>query len=902
MKLNKKYQPNNLTQLGKNNKKDWIYPIFLPLVTKFSEEEQKSFYYQELMARNLLQFTGKNYQPLIIKNLHNLDFSVALKGKEKLPFFAQYERLQRLGQKNQKKTEQYLKKLFFDANLEGLTFGREYIRGVNSVFSLLSEKKLLKKAPQLVYRDISNQSIVNTDDIEWRTESQVVLEMKCFVETKNEVLTLIVDDIMSFFSDVGVIVHSNDKRYKKHIGKKIILPMINKSIPIFGESTIDTVTDNWIFRINPLLSPAHLIKAQEYKLPIDDNFVDESGHFLQNVATFAGQSLFDFTENIIETLDTIGNLASKSEKLQQVPYSKITGQRLIKKVIPLWVLDYSSEYEKFIDWVHNTAPKLESLVLSSGQKVLPIEAKDYFWWHLAGDSLTEKISFARPDFLGSYENAYEYLLVALILNHWIASDFSVSDLIDTLYLLPVEMREYLIDIESEPLKKQVESLLEYTLNTEPEIAIENWISELKKLQRVEYDAKTEKAKILISKTPFSGRDTKWTIDEQFLRSAILAILCKEKSESLVLFSPYAENFTKTFLFLSYVFDQEAKPIVISEIQALRYQYPIPEKAELFAKEYGQDALRLAIAQQQKIEEPVLQLNFEYLNHLRNLFRLLYEKEAFHIEEISQLEPIELWIYSEREELLEEYYRYQSSGVGLEHLIQKIQAFSKGQFSRYLEFVKKQKKAEAYWVAGQIFVQILQVLMPYVPEFVAQIEGILTEQLPKHLQKSLHQWKKDYKLHLLFDIIKWITQQKALIKLKKHQPIHLAVKANQDILRLIEQHQEVFHTLFKVDDIQMVELNAHLPSGFSCFSILEIEIWIKSSEEQVVGDDLVILEKLYKSKIQQAEYLRSTLMMLSTNPLIAQEKVKEKQKELELLKDEIDTLDIKIKKIKMQRRA
>lgn len=126
------------------------------------------------------------------------------------------------------------------------------------------------------------------------------------------------------------------------------------------------------------MSPVHLIKAQEYKLPIDENFVDESGHFVQNVATFAGQSLFDFTENIIETLDTIGNLASKSEKLQQVPYSKITGQRLIKKVVPLWVLDYGLEYEKFIDWVHNNAPKLESLVLSSGQKVLPIEAKDHF--------------------------------------------------------------------------------------------------------------------------------------------------------------------------------------------------------------------------------------------------------------------------------------------------------------------------------------------------------------------------------------------------------------------------------------------------------------------------------------------------------------------------------------------
>ena len=71
---------------------------------------------------------------------------------------------------------------------------------------------------------------------------------------------------------------------------------------------------------------------------------------------------------------------------------------------------------------------------------------------------------------------------------------------------------------------------------------------------------------------------------------------------------------------------------------------------------------------------------------------------------------------------------------------------------------------------------------------------------------------------------------------------------------------------------------------------------------MIGDDLLILEKLYKSKIQQAEYLRTTLMMLSTNPLIAQDKVAEKEKELQLLKDEIDTLDIKIKKIKMQRRA
>nr|MBR6099795.1 hypothetical protein [bacterium] len=46
------------------------------------------------------------------------------------------------------------------------------------------------------------------------------------------------------FSDVAIIVHSNDKRYKKHIGKNIIIPVINKPIPILASTNIDTIKDN----------------------------------------------------------------------------------------------------------------------------------------------------------------------------------------------------------------------------------------------------------------------------------------------------------------------------------------------------------------------------------------------------------------------------------------------------------------------------------------------------------------------------------------------------------------------------------------------------------------------------------------------------------------------------------
>ena len=107
------------------------------------------------------------------------------------------------------------------------------------------------------------------------------------------------------FSDVGVVVHENDKRYKKHIGKKIIIPVINKSIPIFGEKNIDTIKDNGIQRLNPLFSSQALERVKEYQLPTDESYIDDQGHFSEKVANFTGKSVFEFTENIVETLATI---------------------------------------------------------------------------------------------------------------------------------------------------------------------------------------------------------------------------------------------------------------------------------------------------------------------------------------------------------------------------------------------------------------------------------------------------------------------------------------------------------------------------------------------------------------------------------------------------------------------
>ncbi|MDO4713265.1 MAG: class I tRNA ligase family protein [bacterium] len=342
MKLSKKYKPKSYKKTHFNSVADGTFPIFLPNTTAFDQEALASLQYQELMIRNLYQFTGKQYHPCYFTGLETSSYQDKMQGKKSLPYFAKMQRLEQLSSKQNKKSERWIHQLFSDLEAKRVDFDARLYAQMQSVFDLFKGHQLLTQAPRLVYRDVSTQSVVNEDDIEWRKEEQYVLEIKCFVETKNEVLPLFVTDLLSFFSDVGVVVHTNDKRYKKHIGKNIIIPIINKSIPIFGEEGIDTIKENGILRINPLLSETSLRKTQHYGLNIEEDFIDEQGCFYPGLQHFSGQSIFEFEENIVETLDTIGNLASKEKQLLSVPYSKHTGQRLIKKVLPLWYLDTSS--------------------------------------------------------------------------------------------------------------------------------------------------------------------------------------------------------------------------------------------------------------------------------------------------------------------------------------------------------------------------------------------------------------------------------------------------------------------------------------------------------------------------------------------------------------------------------
>ena len=82
-------------------------------------------------------------------------------------------------------------------------------------------------------------------------------------------------------------------------------------------------------------------KTQQYRLSLQDEVIDEKGFFVSDIPNFGGNPAFDFVENITETLATIGNLVSKQEVKKKIPYSSETNTRLIRRIVPGIILDFS---------------------------------------------------------------------------------------------------------------------------------------------------------------------------------------------------------------------------------------------------------------------------------------------------------------------------------------------------------------------------------------------------------------------------------------------------------------------------------------------------------------------------------------------------------------------------------
>jgi valyl-tRNA synthetase len=125
----------------------------------------------------------------------------------------------------------------------------------------------------------------------------------------------------TMLGDTAVAVNPNDDRYKQIIGKTIMLPLMNREIPIVGDQYVDSEFGTGCVKVTPAHDLNDFEIGQRHNLP-SINILNKDGSINENGGEFQGQDRFVARKNIVAKLESLGLLEKVEDYTHTVPYSE----------------------------------------------------------------------------------------------------------------------------------------------------------------------------------------------------------------------------------------------------------------------------------------------------------------------------------------------------------------------------------------------------------------------------------------------------------------------------------------------------------------------------------------------------------------------------------------------------
>ncbi|MDG2061172.1 MAG: valine--tRNA ligase [SAR86 cluster bacterium] len=137
-----------------------------------------------------------------------------------------------------------------DWSREVFTMDRSMSESVQKVFIDLHEKDLIYRGERLINWDTSLQTAVSDLEVDSVEEAGYLWTIK-YLLSKGGDLHVATTRPETMFGDVAIAVHPKDKRYNKYIGERVLIPILNKEIPIISDDYVDKEFGTGCLKITP---------------------------------------------------------------------------------------------------------------------------------------------------------------------------------------------------------------------------------------------------------------------------------------------------------------------------------------------------------------------------------------------------------------------------------------------------------------------------------------------------------------------------------------------------------------------------------------------------------------------------------------------------------------------------
>jgi valyl-tRNA synthetase len=238
--------------------------------------------------------------------------------------------------------------LSLDYSRERFTLDDGLSEAVRKVFVTLYEKDLIYRGEYIINWDPQARTALSDIEVIHKDIEGAFYHMTYELADGSGTVEIATTRPETMLGDTAVAVHPEDERYQELIGKKVILPLMNKEIPIIADTYVDQEFGTGVVKITPAHDPNDFEVGNRHDLP-RVNVMNDDGTMNDLAGKYAGMDRFAARKAIVKDLEALGRLVKIEKMVHSVGHSERTGVVVEPRLSTQWFVKMEPLAKQAID-------------------------------------------------------------------------------------------------------------------------------------------------------------------------------------------------------------------------------------------------------------------------------------------------------------------------------------------------------------------------------------------------------------------------------------------------------------------------------------------------------------------------------------------------------------------------
>ena len=230
------------------------------------------------------------------------------------------------------------------------TMDEKMSASVIRVFVDLYNKGFIYRGYRMVNWDPEAKTTLSDEEVIYQERQGQLYYLKYKIEGSDDTLTIATTRPETILGDTAICINPNDERFFHLKGKKAIVPLANRVIPIIEDEYVDMEFGTGCLKVTPAHDENDKVLGDKHGLEVIDIFNDDAS--LNSFGMhYKGMDRFDARKEIVKELETLGILEKTEEHINKVGTSERTGAVIEPKLSDQWFLKMKELAQPALDAV-----------------------------------------------------------------------------------------------------------------------------------------------------------------------------------------------------------------------------------------------------------------------------------------------------------------------------------------------------------------------------------------------------------------------------------------------------------------------------------------------------------------------------------------------------------------------